>query len=527
MYTDPTSGRQNPPTPQQGYNPYPQPNPYTGNATPQQADFSRTPEMNYSSQMPGYNRQQPANPYYQNSAYAMNGYQQAGIGYSVPQTGAYQSQPAQGINGQNGYQQPGGSFIPQTPYSQGYASPGYQMPSGYNQPGGLQGNGYQQANGYYQGNAYIQNIPQQNGNGYAPQGYVPSQGSQRQVPINGGGYIPDKVPVRKKPFVFDDFKLLLLGAVLLVLFIVGLSVREAGLRKAFDLIFVILAGGSIALFWVKPMITENKRLCFSIVFGALIVASIVGMLSAGTGNNSGNTHTMSSTPTNSTVQVTDKANSNVVIDGRTGQVISGTDSQPTPEPTAEKADTSATDRLMRFFYYWSANKQDDMLSLCSPSWQSNVESPKVELFKLMANRIPMDYEVNNITGTDDDTTRNVTVTSTIDRNNGKPASRYRLTIIMVKESGEWYVDPNSLKTYEAAETTPPSATVTPTSAPAISPGTVLYYNPEGGTKYHLDQNCKSTHAKYLPMKGHFTYSEVNDTKYASLQPCNVCAAPLR
>ena len=56
---------------------------------------------------------------------------------------------------------------------------------------------------------------------------------------------------------------------------------------------------------------------------------------------------------------------------------------------------------------------------------------------------------------------------------------------------------------------------------------MLYYNPDGGTKYHLDQNCKSTHAKYLPMKGHFTYGEINDAKYANLSPCNVCAAPLR
>ncbi len=145
----------------------------------------------------------------------------------------------------------------------------------------------------------------------------------------------------------------------------------------------------------------------------------------------------------------------------------------------------------------------------------------------MANRTPTDYSVEKITGTDEDMSRTVTVVSSMDRNNGKPVSKYRLTVIMIREGDEWYVDPNSLKTYESAETTEPVSTTTPTAQPEANANTVLYYNPEGGTKYHLDQNCVSTHAKYLPMKGHFTYDQVNDSKYASLSPCNVCAAPLR
>ena len=56
---------------------------------------------------------------------------------------------------------------------------------------------------------------------------------------------------------------------------------------------------------------------------------------------------------------------------------------------------------------------------------------------------------------------------------------------------------------------------------------VLYYNPEGGTRYHTDKNCLSTNPRYLPFSGQFTYAEVNDEAYAQLQPCNVCDAPLR
>ena len=59
------------------------------------------------------------------------------------------------------------------------------------------------------------------------------------------------------------------------------------------------------------------------------------------------------------------------------------------------------------------------------------------------------------------------------------------------------------------------------------PNVVLYYNPNGGTQYHLDQNCKSAHTKYLPFKGTFTYGQINDAPYADLIPCSVCGAPLR
>lgn len=48
-----------------------------------------------------------------------------------------------------------------------------------------------------------------------------------------------------------------------------------------------------------------------------------------------------------------------------------------------------------------------------------------------------------------------------------------------------------------------------------------YINPEGGTKYHVDQYCKSTHPKYLPLQEvELTENILN--KYA---PCNVCMTP--
>ena len=170
-----------------------------------------------------------------------------------------------------------------------------------------------------------------------------------------------------------------------------------------------------------------------------------------------------------------------------------------------------------------------MLTLCAPSWQNKVENAKTALFGLMANRTPKDYSVENVTGTEYDTSRTVTVVSTMDRNNGKDPVKYRLSIIMVNEGDEWYVDRQCLQTYEAADTPDPSITntPTPTETPAIYPDTVLYYNPSGGEYYHLDQNCKKINERYLPLQGHFKYSEINNEKYSKLKPCAICGAPMR
>jgi hypothetical protein len=149
----------------------------------------------------------------------------------------------------------------------------------------------------------------------------------------------------------------------------------------------------------------------------------------------------------------------------------------------------------------------------------------------MATRTPKEFDVEGISGTPNDTSRTVTVNSLMDRSNGKEPVRYRLSIIMDKDAsdGQWYVNPKSLQTYENADTPDPSITATPaaTSTPYVTSTTVLYYNLDGGKYYHLDPNCKTTNAKYLPFKGHFTYAEINNDKYKDLKPCAICGAPSR
>jgi len=53
----------------------------------------------------------------------------------------------------------------------------------------------------------------------------------------------------------------------------------------------------------------------------------------------------------------------------------------------------------------------------------------------------------------------------------------------------------------------------------------LYRNPDGGSNYHLDQNCPGVKDKFLPLEGGFTYGDLEQDAYKKLKPCVTCAAP--
>ena len=426
---------------------------------------------------------------------AAGGYNPAGYGAGAP-NGGYAAPNGGYTGGQNGY---------------GYGAPqgGY---TGYGAPGGY-GYGGQNPGGYAQMGRGRQNAP---------------QGTAGQIPLNGGGYVPPPVRTARGSFQMNDAQLYLTGAVLVILFIVGFVTKISAVLW----VFAALAVAMTVLLWVKPMTAANKRLCFTIIFAALAAVAVVQAAGLIRGGSAGGGTDPTATPVPSeSAAAAAPAGSQVVIDPNTGEVVAtvaveaGAAETNTPVPE----DNTAADRLESFFYYWSVNKYDEMLTLCLPSWLSSVDNPKPALFGLLANRTPLDYTMERISGTADDSSRTVTVTSTMDRNNGKDPVKYRLSVLMARDGDQWFVDPQSLKTYEAADKQDPAsiATETPSPTPPTPANTVLYYNPGGGTKYHLDPNCKSTHAKYLPFKGHFTYAEVNDDAYKDLDPCNVCNAPLR
>jgi hypothetical protein len=57
--------------------------------------------------------------------------------------------------------------------------------------------------------------------------------------------------------------------------------------------------------------------------------------------------------------------------------------------------------------------------------------------------------------------------------------------------------------------------------------TPLYYNPDGGSNYHSTASCPGIREEYLPLKGSFTYGELEGEAYQALSACFSCIPPRR
>ena len=56
---------------------------------------------------------------------------------------------------------------------------------------------------------------------------------------------------------------------------------------------------------------------------------------------------------------------------------------------------------------------------------------------------------------------------------------------------------------------------------------LLYFNPTGGKYFHSDDRCSSIKSRYLPLKGSFTYAQLDDSEHQHFTPCQYCNPPLR
>ena len=488
--------------------------------------------------MPGENNGMPQQP--AGYGYSSSGQQSQGYPPVQVNAGGYPMTPQQNAAG--------GSYIPQTPYSPGYSTPGYTNPGYAGQEYQNQGYNAQAYNqpassypGYtapgmnppgYAGNGYPgPGAPQQGYGAYAQMGRSAANQNGQQpdygqyIPLNGGGYVPQRIPVRRKPFELTGLHLILIGAILAGVFAAAVIILQNSALKA---VFLFLALGITAVLWIRPLTTENRRMTFTIIALALCILTGVSFLLKKPADTTRGANDPAKVSEGS-VPAEQAGGNNPENASAQGSGFVSYTAKPEEQPTNEPVDNSMMERLVTFFKYWSENRQDDMLTLCSLNWKSKTENPRTSLFALLANRTPLNCTPETVSGTEADSNRRVTLTSKMDRNNGKPAELYRLTVMMVKENNEWYVDPQSLQTYEAAETPDPSITPTPgpTDTPAVYPNTVLYYNPKGGEYYHADPSCRTINERFTPLQGQFQYSEINNNPYRNLKPCNVCGAPLR
>ena len=128
------------------------------------------------------------------------------------------------------------------------------------------------------------------------------------------------------------------------------------------------------------------------------------------------------------------------------------------------------DLLAVFFGGWKSSDYDLMLEACSPEWTKEQENAKQSLLILLANRTALEMTIEQIAEEEAGPDRCVEVKVLMDRNNGRDPLLYMLSVLVTKDpDGNWYVDPESLKSVEviteaAAETENDSAAET--EAPA-------------------------------------------------------------
>ena len=331
-------------------------------------------------------------------------------------------------------------------------------------------------------------------------------------------------PSQREPLDADKLWTVFLFGLLPLLFIPTLFVPASldVLRYLFLGLCVCGLGGM----WYRQMFTSATRLLVSVVYVALCIVCVSMMMRAG----------RDVQQTGAGLTNPQSAQTTIAPDGDAGLMAAAPTEEPqsTPSPV-DQGPSEAEQRLTEFMTLWQGGNTVEMVSYIQPSWASAQDNPSSQLFIVLANRTPEDFTIEDISGADDDNSRTVTMRATINKNNGKEPSVYRFMVIMVKESGEWYVDPNSLATNDEVKTEDenvvnakqvdgmtteaPRTTVTPVPPPS----TKLYYNPNGGSYYHADPECESVRKEYLPLAGSFLYSELGEHK--NLQPCLKCGAP--
>ncbi len=319
----------------------------------------------------------------------------------------------------------------------------------------------------------------------------------------------------------DKLCSLFLFGLLPLLFIPCLFVSSAW--DALRYVFLGAAVAGMGVMWFRQMYNSATRLIVSIVYVALCIG-VIAMLMQGATDARQAAAQLGQTQTQPQATQTPDANA--------AAVISVT---PSPEPTVS-GPSEAERRLDLFMELWKVNNTTEMVNLVQPSWRGQQENASTSLFVALANRTPEDFIIEDISGTETDNSRTITMRATINKNTGKAPVVYRFMVMMVKEGGEWYVNPNSLATNDAQQTVtqeenvvktqssgtvtePPRETVTP--APPAS--TLLYYN-NGGNYYHMNPECPSVGKDYLPFDSSFAYADLG-SYHRDLLPCLNCNAP--
>lgn len=329
-------------------------------------------------------------------------------------------------------------------------------------------------------------------------------------------------PAAHREIPWDTIAKVLMFGVLPILFILSMVFAWTAVK------WVVLVGAvaSIAAMWLRELVTPNARLVLSLLLASAAVVCLVSALATNASDN------QNPAQPNQSGQMQQGSTSGNNLDVN----LTATDTpNPAPTPTATPVDDSEEcyAQLHSFFTLWKNNAISQMVNLTAPSWRSSIkggtDAVTQKLFgEVLTNRTPVSWDFTAITGTSNDIARMVTVRAVINKNNTLGESVYLWKVRMVKEDGVWYVDPATLQSNEQESTaTPTNALATQPVLNTSHPDLLIYYNPEGGTYYHIDPNCESLNPKYRPLSGVIKWSQIEDDPYDKLEQCKRCGAPLR
>ena len=314
--------------------------------------------------------------------------------------------------------------------------------------------------------------------------------------------------------------------VLPVLFILALMIDSVALR----LIFLAVAAIAIAAMWLMNVFARGARSTLSIAYAALMVVIAVALaLSLQTPESQQNSNAVSAR--------------NTQVQDWTAPYYASTATSASATPSAyiiEETTTSAAQKqLESFILGWRENAIPTMLPMCAPSWVAKQQSPEAALWNLMRNREPVEYRIENVQGSEADTSRTITVKVTFENQGTGDVTVERMNVMMLRVNETWYVDPQSLNgtvVDEAAEQAraerdsqriqSTKAPVTATPEPTGDDAVQVFYNPDGGRYYHKKASCPDVAESYWPLTPLY-YSDLETQNFLHLMQCPTCDPPAR
>ena len=346
----------------------------------------------------------------------------------------------------------------------------------------------------------------------------------QQADMTGGGGSPGGGPSGGPPRYPGLIPVVAL--LLPCLFILSMAVPGDSARNILKILFLAAALITLLFMLGKRAFGKNARYSVSLVILALMV--ICGVSLAVT------------LPRNSPRTAASNASSNAYFGGDNAlNSVSAADIGASVEeaPTGGQGDAAAGAaqmQLMAFMNFWGEFDLDQMITLLMPSWVNDKENPKGDLFLILANRMPLSYSIDSISGSAEDDSRTITITCLIRKQNISDPEYYKLQVLMIRLNNNWYVDPNSLGGTKVQTTDVPGGaaavtavpTAIPTPTPPITGETVVYYNPQGGLYYHSADHCPKVGPQYEPLTPLY-YRDLNSDKFKHLNPCPDCGAPPR